>query len=143
MKRLIWSVGFVLSLSVAAYAHSYKLGVLQIGHAWTALPQTPATTAPIYLPLLNTGSETDELIGASSPWAEKIEIRQTSDSSPGQILKTITLAPNAPVAMRPGGLHLLAVGLTRSLHDNDRIPLTLQFKKAGNVDVEAIAGPPH
>ena len=146
MKRLslILAAAFAFT-AVTAYAHSYKLGAIQIGHTWTTPTPAGATEAGIYLPLLNTGADADTLISASSSMATSVEIRQTPADGKGaaQKLDGLKLTPNAPIALRQGGTYLLAVGLKKPLAEKDRLPLTLKFEKAGSVDIEAMVGAPH
>jgi hypothetical protein len=47
----------------------------------------------------------------------------------------LTLAPNARIAMKPGGMHIMLMGLTAPLRPGTRLPLTLRFERAGNVQV--------
>ena len=74
-----------------------------------------------------------------------MEIRQTAADAKGapQKLDGLKLAPNAPIALRPGGTYLEVVGLKKPLADKDRLPLTLKFEKAGSIDVEVMVGAPH
>ena len=51
----------------------------------------------------------------------------------------IALAPNARVAMRPGsGMHLMLMGLKAPLKEGARFPMTLEFERAGKVEVEVV-----
>jgi hypothetical protein len=43
------------------------------------------------------------------------------------------VAPGKPVALRPGGYHIMLVGLAHALKEGDRFPITLRFAKAGAV----------
>jgi len=48
----------------------------------------------------------------------------------------IALAPHAKIRMRPGnGMHLMLVGLKEPLKDGARFPMTLEFERAGKVEV--------
>lgn len=147
MKRVLTLFAIICALlgAVSAYAHSYKLGPIEVGHTWTTVTPAGVTEAAVYFPLLNTGAEADKLIGASSPWAAKVEIRQASANAKdkAQTLNAIELRPNAPVPLSQSGIYLLAVGLKKPLADKDRMPLTLKFEKAGSIGVEAMVGAPH
>ena len=140
MKVITACFATVLWIGVAATAwgHSYKLGALEVGHTWTTPTAAGVTTTPIYFPLLNTGADADALTGATSAWAEKIEIRRTVKDGQSEKLNELTVTPNMPIPMSKSGLYLYAVGLKRPLQAKDKMPLTLQFKKAGSIDVEAI-----
>ena len=51
----------------------------------------------------------------------------------------IALAPKASVKMRPGmGYHLMLVGLKRPLKDGEAFPMTLEFERAGKVEVKVV-----
>jgi copper(I)-binding protein len=40
------------------------------------------------------------------------------------------------LTLRPGGQHLMIVGLKKPLAIDERIPLTLRFERAGEIQVE-------
>jgi len=123
-----------------AIAHSYKQGDISIGHIWARATPAGATTAAIYVPLLNTGMEEDKLVGATTDLADKIEIHgETKENGITKMtmLAAIDLEPNQPVTLEPGGMHLMVVGLKQPLKEGDMFPLTLKFEKAGEIKVEA------
>jgi copper(I)-binding protein len=39
------------------------------------------------------------------------------------------------VELKPGGYHIMFVGLKAPLKDGDQFPMTLKFEKAGEVEV--------
>ena len=47
----------------------------------------------------------------------------------------IDVAPGKPVELKPGGLHIMLVGLTRPLQAGESFPLTLTFQNAAPVTV--------
>jgi copper(I)-binding protein len=49
----------------------------------------------------------------------------------------LVLPPKKPIAMRPGGMHIMLMGLKKQLKEGDKVPLTLSFLNAGKVDIEA------
>ena len=55
----------------------------------------------------------------------------------------IALAPKAKVQMKPGaGLHLMLMGLEAPLKEDATFPMTLEFERAGKVEVKVIVGQP-
>ena len=140
MKRILLLAGFAVFTAGTAYAHDYKLGPIAISHPW-ARPTAEGTKAgAAYLSLENTGSEPDSLVSVSSPAAGKTQIHQTT--SEGGVMKMrgveggVDLAPRATVAFKPGGYHIMLLGLKQKLDEGQHIPLTLTFAKAGSIDVE-------
>ena len=130
MKRRI-----CLSLMLApttAWAHSFKLGNIAVGHAW-GLPSSSGETQ-VFMPLFNSGSSEDALISAKSDIAANIELRLSNDYN--QTAETLfVLAPNNPIPMRPTARHLRLLGLKNPLKNGDIIDLTLKFAKAGEIKI--------
>ncbi|MGE0333856.1 MAG: copper chaperone PCu(A)C [Gammaproteobacteria bacterium] len=116
-----------------ALAHSYKQGDIAIGHAWT--PPTESDVGAVYLPLLNRGEAPDSLVGASTPIAREVRIRIEKD---GEVRwpETIPLAPGKPIALAAWREHLWLVGLKRPLKGDERFAMTLEFEKAGPIEIE-------
>ncbi len=117
----------------AAFAHSYKAGSIEIGHAW-ALP-SQQTEGQVFFPMLSAGKEADSLVAARSDMASMIELRQNNryDDPP---LKEMVLAPGKPFPMRPTAFHLRLMGLSKPLVKGDRFRMVLDFLNAGEVEIE-------
>jgi len=47
----------------------------------------------------------------------------------------LTIEPGKTVKLAPGGLHLMMTDLKSPLKQGDKLPVTLQFEKAGKVQV--------
>jgi copper(I)-binding protein len=53
----------------------------------------------------------------------------------------IDIPAGQTVTLRPGGLHLMFMGLTRPLVEGESFPVTLTFEKAGSVTLDmAVTG---
>ena len=56
--------------------------------------------------------------------------------------KGLTIEPGKPVKLAPGGYHLMMMDLKQPLKRGDKVPVTLEFEKAGKVtislDVESV-----
>jgi copper(I)-binding protein len=51
-------------------------------------------------------------------------------------MKEVVLKPGVEAGFGPGKKHLMLMDLKKPLKDGDHIPLTLHFKKAGDIQVE-------
>ena len=51
-------------------------------------------------------------------------------------VQDIVIAPGQTVELRPGGLHIMMIGLSAAMNQGSRVPLTLRFERAGEVQVE-------
>ena len=120
-----------------------KVGALVVEQAWARASLTANGAA--YVAFRNTGNSTDRLIGIHTPVARRAELHtQTMDKGIMRMrpLKAIEVHPGAPAVMRPGGDHIMLMGLTRKLKRGETFPITLRFAQAGEITVMAtVAGP--
>lgn len=101
--------------------------------------------------VVNVSGEEDRLVSASSDAAEAVEIHETIMGD-GDVMQMRPLADGLPVAansyaeLKPGGLHIMLINLKQPLAAGEVLDLTLNFEKAGEVqlsvpirDMEAMA----
>ncbi|HUT48153.1 MAG TPA: copper chaperone PCu(A)C [Alphaproteobacteria bacterium] len=119
------------------------LGAIVVEQAWARASLTNNGAA--YVVFRNIGKSTDRLIDIRSPVARRAELHtHTMDKGIMRMrpLKAIEVHPGAPAVMRPGGDHIMLMGLTRKLKRGERFPITLRFAHAGEVTVMVtVAGP--
>lgn len=144
MRRFILSclfAGALLSGAGAAIAHSYEQGDIQIGHIWARATAKGAEAGSVYVPLLNKGKTDDALVSVTTPAAESAMLHETKTVdgvSRMTALDTIVLPAGKPVAMRPGGKHIMLMGLKQQLVEGQSFPLTLKFQHAGEATVSVM-----
>jgi copper(I)-binding protein len=112
---------------------------ISVSGAWLRMPATMDSPAAGYLVVRNSGSE-DRLMGAATDLATQIEIHQTTMS--GGIMqmapvKFIAIPAGAQAELKPGGYHLMLIGLKRTLKAGEQATLNLTFEKAGLLFVAA------
>lgn len=149
MKSVLLAAILTVAAS-AASAHDYKAGSLQIQHPWSRATPKGATVAGGYMKITNTGTTPDRLIGGSIAVAPKFEIHEMSMQ--GGVMKMrmlpngLEIKPGQTVEFKPGGYHLMFVGISTPLEQGKRVKGTLEFEKAGKIEVEyaveAIGGTP-
>ncbi len=108
--------------------------------AWARATPKMAVTGGAYLTMTNRGPSEDRLLNVTSPVAEKIQFHTMAiDNGVAKMaqLPAVELPPGVPVALKPGGIHMMLLRLKRPLAEGESIPLTLTFEKAGAVEVEA------
>lgn len=140
MKRLmIAAIAAGVLAAAPALAHDYKLGNLEIAHPWSRATAPAAANGAAYMVLTANGKDTDRLVSAASPAAEKVELH-THLMEDGVMkmrpVAGIEVTPGSPTALQPGGLHIMLLGLKHPLTKGKSFPLTLTFEKAGSVTVE-------
>lgn len=150
MKTLVHILA-VLALSVfatAAHAHEYTFGELRITHPWAkaSLKGVPNSTA--YMAITNTGETEDTLIAASSDVSRAVEIH-TMTMKDGvmrmrRLESGVTLPAGKTIALKPGGKHIMLIGLKDRLEAGASFEMTLTFEKAGEkrIDVMVSEQPP-
>ncbi len=130
--------GATLALAaLSAVAHSFKLGEIDIGHPYARPTREGQMVGAGYLKLANKGP-VDRLVSATSPAAGSVEIH--SMSMEGDVMKmrqidAIEIATGQTVELKPGGYHLMLMGLKAPLKVGEKFPLTLKFEKSGEVVV--------
>ncbi|HSI40996.1 MAG TPA: copper chaperone PCu(A)C [Xanthobacteraceae bacterium] len=143
-------IAAVLALFAApAAAHEFKVGPLDIAHPWARMTPAGAQVGGGYLTVTNHGTAPDRLTGATAEVAERVEIHEMAVKDGIMTMRMLTdgveVPPGATVALAPGGLHMMLLGLKRPLVQGQRFKGTLSFAQAGTVAVEfaieGMAGP--
>jgi copper(I)-binding protein len=124
--------------ALPARAHDYTAGDLAIAHPWTRAAGANGNGAA-FMRLRNTGAQPDRLISASTPIARVVELHtmiREGDVMRMRPVTDIAVAAGQTVELRPGGFHVMLIGLNAPLAQGARVPLTLRFERAGEVQVE-------
>lgn len=141
MKRainLILSIMFVLTTGIQVHAQTPGPSPIVVEHAWARATPGGAKTGAAYLTLINNEDSADQLLGASTPVADKVQFHSTIEEngvSHMREMPTVDLSPRAKVTFDPGSMHIMLVGLKQPLKEGQTFPLALTFAKAGEVDV--------
>lgn len=132
-RRLILGFAGAIACPAPARAHSYRLGDIAIGHAW-ALPARISREGQAFVPLVNNGKITDELVAARSSVCGTIELRRNNryDDPP---LTSFVLEPGRTLPMRPTARHLRMMGLSGPLEPGRSFAVILDFLNAGEAEV--------
>ena len=140
MKKLILLLIWALAIATPALAHDYRVGPLKIGHPWSRPSPVGAPAGAGYLTITNTGPSDDRLVGGSSPVSARLEIHEMSMAGGVMKMRPVTgglvIPAGQTVTLRPGGYHIMLIGLKSPLRLDDRFTAILQFQKAGTVRVE-------
>jgi copper(I)-binding protein len=124
-------------LAAPALAEEVKAGDLVITQAWSRATPGGAKVAGGYLTIENKGSAPDRLIGGSTEVADKVQVHEMATNNGVMTMrpldKGLTIEPGKTVKLAPGGLHLMMLDLKSPLKQGDKLPVTLEFEKAGKV----------
>ena len=138
MKFARFAFTFMAALWLAPALAATSAPTIKVESAWARSTPPGAKTAAAYFTIVNTGNEADRLIGASTPIAGMAGAHRTIDDNGVMKMRSagaIDVKPGSPVKFGPGGLHLMMMDLKQPLNDGQTFPLTLDFEKAGKVEV--------
>lgn len=143
MTKFASSVAAALALSLlaapAALAHDFKAGDITIKHPWSRETAPRARTGAGYLTIVNGGSQADRIVGGTTPVAERLEIHAVSmENNIMQMRRQengIEIPAGGTLELKPGGYHIMLIGLKEPLKAGASVPATLEFARAGKVNV--------
>lgn len=140
MRTMIFSL-LILLASFPADAHQAEIGDLVIYHPWSRASAGAAKTGAVFMKIENKSGTADRLIAASSPVADKVEFHThivENGVAKMRPVAAIDLPPGATTELKPGGLHVMLIGLRQQLKEYDSFPLTLTFEQAGQLEAEVL-----
>lgn len=140
MKNILIAVVSVSSVlfNSGVFAQNAKVGSLQIDNAYTRATAPGQQVAGGFMKIENKGAA-DQLISASSPAAGEVQLHEMAME--GNVmkmrqLKDIPVPAGGAVELKPGGLHLMFMGIKTPLAAGETVPVKLKFAKAGEVEVK-------
>jgi copper(I)-binding protein len=150
MKPITRTLAYIVCLAgllaAPARADEVKAGDLVITQAWSRATPNGAKIGGGYLTIENKGTTADRLTGVSAEIAGKVEVHEMAVNNGVMTMrpldKGLAIDPGKTVKLAPGGYHLMMFDLKSPLKQGDKLPITLEFEKAGKVtvslDVEGI-----
>lgn len=121
----------------SAAAHEYRLGALEIGHPYAI--ESAGKTAAGYFSVTNGGDTADSLIAIRSDFP-KTEVHSSETDASGvarmEAVPSVDIPAGATVTLRPGGLHVMFMGLQKPLAVGEHVTATLVFRQAGEIPVD-------
>jgi periplasmic copper chaperone A len=126
--------------AAASDATQVKVGSLVIDTPWARATPPGARIGGGFLTITNAGSEADQLTGGTASFADRVEIHQTEMTGNvmhmHQMSDGVEIKPGQTVVFKPGAYHLMFVNVKAPLKQGSRVKATLNFAKAGPVEVE-------
>jgi hypothetical protein len=138
MKSPSFAVALAIVVAAACSPANAPKGVT-VADAWSMATPAGASVAAGYMRITNGDAEARRLVSGSTAVAERVEIHTMSMD--GGVMRMrplpegLAIAGGETVELKPGGLHLMLVGLRHPLVQGESVPLTLTFD--GGLAVEA------
>lgn len=141
-RVVAWVVfGFLLPVLAAAQSASS----ITVTDAWAR--RAPAAhggghggNGAVYATLSNRGTEADALVAAASDAARTVELHEVRHEGGAMAMRPVArmhLPAGGTLPMKPGGYHVMLLGLTRDLHPGDHVEVVLTFEKSPPLTIQA------
>lgn len=125
----------LLSAMATSHEHAQPSGI-EISEAW-ARPSAPSAPSAGYMSVNNPTELEDVLLSVSGDFAKRLELHKTvNEDGVMRMLhqqKGIVISAGQTVHFKPGGYHLMFMGLPKPFVEGEIYHVTLEFKNAGNV----------
>ncbi len=137
----VWLAAALLALAGgAAAAQTYKAGSIEVADPWARATPKGAAVGGAYMTITNRGTEADRLVSVSTPAADKAEVHQMLMENGVMTMRPVQggleIKPGETVVLKPQSFHLMLFGLKQPLAQGQHLKATLDFAKAGKIDLE-------
>jgi copper(I)-binding protein len=135
---------FLAAALLAAAPALAQAPAVEVTDAWARATAPTMKAGGAYMTLTGKGAP-DRLVGASTPVARMTELHRTvNDNGVMKMLPVdgIGLKPGETVEFKPGGYHVMLMGLRQQLKPGDTFPLTLTFANSPPQTVTVTVGGP-
>lgn len=107
-----------------------------------ARPGREGGNSAIYMNILNGSAEADTLLSLSTPVSGMAEVHESYEQEEGMMgmrpVETVVVPGRDLLALEPGGFHVMLMQLNQALTEDDNIELTLEFAKAGEMNLSVL-----
>jgi copper(I)-binding protein len=135
MRKLIVEIAAASALTVAAVialaANAHACPAMKVSGVFARASATPqAKSGAAYFVLTNESANQVRLVAISTERASGAMLHQTKTAdgtAKMSEVESIDVAPGESLALSPGGMHVMLMGLTSPLKQGERIGITLTF----------------
>ena len=124
----------------SAWARNSAAGMMTPASGGMMTPGATGARGAAYMVIKNGGQTGDALIGATSDVADKTEVHETKmdgDNVTMMPVARIAVPARGSVELKPGGYHVMFIGLKQPMKVGEKVILNLKFEKAGTIPVQA------
>lgn len=136
MLKLTTAALSALSLMLAVPAWSMDV---RAENAWARATAPGQAVAGVFMDLK--ADRPMSVVGGASPVAERVELHTMAMQEGVMVMRRvpeIRLPAGQGVQLKPGGLHVMLIGLKAPLQEGQTVPLTLQVRDAGGKTGEMV-----
>lgn len=137
MRRFVLST-VALCIAASVSAADVKVGNLSIDDVWARTGQ-PGQVSAAFMDVKNKGAA-DKIVSAHCDCAKATELHDMKMADGKMLMMQVPamdVPANGELKLKPGGYHIMLIGLNRPLVAGETLPIKLKFEKAGEVTVQA------
>lgn len=131
---------FTVSLAFGAETAKEAGGSIELLNASARATLPGMSSSAAYMTIRNTGQEPVQIQALDSPLALKSELH-TTDMSNGMMsmrrIDNLQINPGEVVELKPGGYHIMLMGLKQPIAANSEIPIIITFSNGVQKSVMA------
>ncbi len=147
MRKLVLEVLTATALTLGSILAStpgvLASDVMVKGAFARASAMSTAKAGAVYMTLSNQAAAPDKLLQITTDSASTAEVHETVEKdgvATMRPIESLEIPPGGSVELKPGGYHVMLMGLKAPLKKGSMIMLQLKFEHAGLVDVMAHVG---
>ncbi|HET9149432.1 MAG TPA: copper chaperone PCu(A)C [Alphaproteobacteria bacterium] len=132
------ALAFLLVAVTARAPLHAKDASITVENAWARPTPAGARTAAVYLTAVNHGSTPTRIVSAETPVADRAEMHidlKVGDTMQMRRVLGVDVPANGSTVFKPGGFHVMLIGLKAPLTAGEKIPLTLELDRGGPITV--------
>ena len=135
-KTTLFAAAAAIAVALPAFADG-----IMIKDPYARVSAKMSSSGAAFMSIMNHSGQEDHLVGAASDIADKVELHTHKEDSNGvmrmmHVEEGFMLPKDGMIEMKRGGHHVMFLGLKQPLKDGDIVHVTLQFEKAGNVEID-------
>ncbi len=142
IKTIMTAATLALALTAGAAAQSTsKIGPIEVSNAWARASAGRAGAGAAYFEIRNHGGKSDRLVSAKTDVSRMASLHAhiMKDNIMRMVrVDGLEVPAGGRATLRPGGHHVMLMGLAQPLMRGHSFPLSLTFEKAGTVTVEVV-----
>ncbi|MBO6578089.1 MAG: copper chaperone PCu(A)C [Thalassospira sp.] len=135
MKKLFAIVATIASLFIVTNAFAADI---EVKDAWAKASKGMVRNGAAFFDVVNAGAA-DRIVSVRSDLAERTElhthIMENNVMKMRQVQGGVDVPMHGSVQFKPGSYHIMFIGLNKPLEEGEKIDITLEFEKAGDVPV--------
>lgn len=128
-----------LLLGSVVYAGSPS-GAVSVNEAWVRAVPVAGMNGAAYMTLVNQGEKTLTLTAVDMGDLARVELHESVEHDGmmhmNELAGGIELPPGQPVVLKPGGLHIMLMGVSKALLPDHTVQATLRFSDGTSQTLE-------